>query len=63
MSSCDTCSCADKTNCPKKGSSYGFDVVTENSYYETAEIMEGGETGGKCNCGPNCSCTTCGCGH
>ncbi|KAF5199511.1 Metallothionein-like protein [Thalictrum thalictroides] len=62
---CGNCDCADKTQCVKKGNSYGFDIVeTEKSYYDN--VVSGfpmTENDGKCNCGPNCKCTTCTCGH
>ncbi|MDR5387549.1 hypothetical protein RHP06_25735, partial [Salmonella enterica subsp. enterica serovar Typhimurium] len=62
MSSCGNCDCADKNNCPKKGNSYGIDIVeTGKSYVETI-VMEVSENDGKCKCGTSCACTDCTCG-
>ncbi|WP_207801906.1 hypothetical protein, partial [Phenylobacterium hankyongense] len=65
MSSCGNCDCADKTQCVKKGNSYGMDIVEAgNSNGGDAWFAGAGvENDPKCNCGPNCSCTTCTCGH
>ncbi|KAL5730382.1 cystathionine beta-lyase [Ranunculus cassubicifolius] len=44
---------------------YGIEIVeTEQSYYDN--IVSGvsmTENDGKCKCGPNCTCTSCTCGH
>nr|BAP25847.1 metallothionein [Iris lactea var. lactea] len=59
-STCGTCSCADKTNCPKKGNTYDA-VIEEKTFVE--EIVEfGAENDGKCKCGTTCTCVDCGCG-
>ncbi|PIA55396.1 hypothetical protein AQUCO_00800273v1 [Aquilegia coerulea] len=60
---CGNCDCADKTNCPKKGNSYGVQIVdTEKSYYDVVAEVPAGENDGKCKCGPSCSCVNCTCG-
>ncbi|KAK1322177.1 hypothetical protein QJS10_CPA03g00828 [Acorus calamus] len=64
MSSCDSCDCADKTQCPKKGNSYGVVILeTEKSYNEVIKTApaEEAENGGQCKCGPSCACTDCTC--
>ncbi|KJU81265.1 hypothetical protein N619_00020, partial [Ectopseudomonas oleovorans] len=64
-STCGNCDCADKSQCVKKGSSYGIDIVeTGKSYVETI-VMDApaAEHDGKCKCGPSCSCTSCTCGQ
>ncbi|MQM09729.1 hypothetical protein Taro_042602 [Colocasia esculenta] len=65
MSTCGNCDCADKSQCVKKGNSYGVEIVeTEKSCYDDAgEVMAGAENDPKCKCGPGCTCTTCHCGH
>nr|UZX50344.1 metallothionein type 3 [Avena sativa]BDU59497.1 metallothionein type 3 [Avena sativa] len=60
---CGNCDCADKTNCVKKGDSYGIVMVdTEKSHLEEVQ-QEVAENDGKCKCGTSCSCTNCTCGH
>ncbi|KAF0915947.1 hypothetical protein E2562_000583 [Oryza meyeriana var. granulata] len=57
---CGNCDCADKSQCVKKGSSYGVVLVdTEKSHFE--EIAAGAENDG-CKCGTSCSCADCKCG-
>ncbi|CAA6661131.1 unnamed protein product [Spirodela intermedia] len=65
MSSCGNCDCADKTQCVKKGSRYGMDILEAGNSYggDAGFVMAGEENDPKCKCGPNCSCTTCSCGH
>ncbi|KAJ4976732.1 hypothetical protein NE237_001838 [Protea cynaroides] len=66
MSTCGNCDCADKSQCVKKGNSYGVEIVeTEKSYYEDAiiEVAAAAEHDGKCKCGAGCTCTDCTCGH
>nr|CAA07565.1 metallothionein-like protein [Ribes nigrum] len=65
MSSCGNCDCADKTNCPKKGNSYGFDIIETQKSYDDVVVMDvqAAENDGKCKCGPSCSCVGCSCGH
>ncbi|KAL5730383.1 cystathionine beta-lyase [Ranunculus cassubicifolius] len=64
-STCGNCDCPDKTNCPKKGNTFGVEIIeTEMSSYDN--IVTGvpmTENDGKCKCAPNCTCTTCSCGH
>ena len=58
---CGNCDCADKSQCVKKGTSYGIDIVeTEKSYI----VMDApaAENEGNCKCGTNCPCTNCTCG-
>ena len=58
---CGNCDCADKTQCVKKGDSYGIVMVdTEKSHLE---VQETAENDGKCKCGTSCTCTNCTCGH
>ncbi|KAL5219723.1 hypothetical protein ABZP36_024436 [Zizania latifolia] len=61
---CGNCDCADKTQCVKKGDSYGVVIVdNEKSHLEVCEEIAGGaENGGGCKCGTSCSCTDCNCG-
>ncbi|MGT5079095.1 hypothetical protein ACRWDA_26240, partial [Escherichia coli] len=62
MSTCGNCDCADKSQCVKKGNSFGVEIVeTVKSYYDGVG-MAGGENNPKCKCGPSCSCTDCTCG-
>ncbi|OVA07764.1 hypothetical protein BVC80_8961g27 [Macleaya cordata] len=64
MSSCGNCDCADKTQCVKKGNTYGVEIIeTEKSYYDAVSEVPAGETDGKCKCGPSCTCVGCTCGH
>ncbi|XP_074358669.1 metallothionein-like protein type 3 [Apium graveolens] len=58
-SSCGNCDCADKTQCVKKGNSFGIDIVeTEKSSVETM-VMNMSEN--DCKCGTSCTNCTCGC--
>ncbi|RIQ77605.1 hypothetical protein D2E30_24065 [Mycobacteroides abscessus] len=58
---CGNCDCADKTQCVKKGDSYGIVMVdTEKSHLEVHETAENDD---KCKCGTSCTCTNCTCGH
>ncbi|TVU17022.1 hypothetical protein EJB05_33065 [Eragrostis curvula] len=60
---CGNCDCADKSQCAK-GNSYGVVMVdAEKTHFEAAAQEGGCENDGKCKCGANCSCTSCGCGH
>ncbi|KAG2681861.1 hypothetical protein I3843_11G164500 [Carya illinoinensis] len=61
---CGDCDCADKSQCVKKGNSYGLVVETEKSYIHTV-VMDApaAEHDGKCKCGSSCTCTDCTCGH
>ncbi len=65
MSDCGNCDCADKTQCVKKGNSYGIDFVETGKSYTEVMVMDGeaAEHDGKCKCGANCACTNCTCGH
>ncbi|KAG1330245.1 Metallothionein-like protein 3B [Cocos nucifera] len=62
MSSCGNCDCADKSQCQKKGNSYGIVIVeTEKSHFgEVMEITAAMET--DCKCSSNCTCAGCNCG-
>nr|UVJ89039.1 metallothionein [Dioscorea alata] len=64
MSTCGNCDCADKSQCVKKGNSYGMIIETEKTYVE--EVVEvlpaAAEHDGKCKCGATCTCTDCTCG-
>ncbi|KAF3771771.1 Metallothionein-like protein type 3 [Nymphaea thermarum] len=64
MSTCGNCDCADKSQCVKKGNSYGIDIVdTDKSYFdEVVEVPMAAESGGKCKCGASCKCVNCTCG-
>ncbi|KAM0933637.1 hypothetical protein DsansV1_C35g0230981 [Dioscorea sansibarensis] len=64
MSSCGNCDCADKSQCVKKGNSYGVVITeTEKSYFaEVVEAPVGAEHDGKCKCGASCTCVDCTCG-
>nr|AAF68995.1 metallothionein [Oryza coarctata]ABV58318.1 metallothionein type 3 [Oryza coarctata] len=59
---CGNCDCADKSQCVKKGNSYGVVLVdTEKSHLE--EIAAAGAENDGCKCGSSCSCgTDCKCG-
>ncbi|KAG9448100.1 hypothetical protein H6P81_014228 [Aristolochia fimbriata] len=64
MSTCGNCDCADKSQCVKKGNSYGIEIIeTEKSYYDAVEVAPAAENEPKCKCGTGCTCTTCSCGH
>nr|BAD52241.1 metallothionein [Oryza rufipogon] len=57
---CGNCDCADKSQCVKKGTSYGVVIVeAEKSHFEESPA---GEENGGCKCGTSCSCTDCKCG-
>nr|CAB3471837.1 unnamed protein product [Digitaria exilis] len=57
---CGNCDCADKTQCVKKGDSYGA-VVADSHALPAAEDFAGENDG--CKCGSNCSCgSSCKCG-
>ncbi|XP_062195618.1 metallothionein-like protein 3A [Phragmites australis] len=58
---CGNCDCADKTQCVKKGNSYGVVVVDTESRFERREEAVTAENDG-CKCGSSCSCTNCTCG-
>ncbi|KAL5572962.1 hypothetical protein UlMin_022559 [Ulmus minor] len=62
---CAGCSCSDKSQCVKKGSSYSLVIVETEKSYVDAVVMDGpaAEHGGKCKCGASCSCTNCTCGN
>ncbi len=64
MSTCGNCDCADKSQCVKKGNSYGIEiVVTEKSYYDNVgKVPAAAENDGKCQCGASCACVNCTCG-
>nr|ASR83110.1 Metallothionein 3a [Dracaena cambodiana] len=65
MSSCGNCDCPDKTNCPKKGNTYGVVIVEaeKRTFDEVVEVAAFNENDGKCQCGTNCTCVDCGCGN
>nr|AWI62540.1 metallothionein protein type 3 [Persea americana var. drymifolia] len=64
MSTCGNCDCADKSQCVKKGNSYGVDIIeTEKSFYDGVVEVPAAENDGNCKCGASCNCTTCSCGH
>ncbi|CAD5182270.1 unnamed protein product [Musa acuminata subsp. malaccensis] len=65
MSTCGNCDCVDKSQCVKKGNSYGIDIVeTEKSYVDEVIVAaEAAEHDGKCKCGAACACTDCKCGN
>nr|AAX39389.1 metallothionein-like protein [Oryza officinalis] len=59
---CGNCDCADKSQCVKKGTSYGVVIVdAEKSHFEMAEEVSY-ENDGKCKCTTGCSCAGCNCG-
>ncbi|GMY31834.1 metallothionein-like protein type 3 [Fagus crenata] len=62
---CGNCDCADKSQCVKKGSSYGLVIVETDKSYTNTVVMDApaAEHDGKCKCGASCSCTNCTCGH
>ncbi|MQL92931.1 hypothetical protein Taro_025568 [Colocasia esculenta] len=63
MSTCGNCDCADKSQCVKKGNSFGVEIVeTEKSCYDGVD-MAITENNPKCTCRPSCACTDCRCGH
>ncbi|KAG6478207.1 hypothetical protein ZIOFF_061641 [Zingiber officinale] len=64
MSTCGDCSCADKSQCVKKGTSYTVDIVeTEKSYLNgVVDGAASGEQNEPCQCGPACACVDCQCG-
>ncbi|MBI1572285.1 hypothetical protein [Escherichia coli] len=60
---CGNCDCADKSQCVKKGNSYGVVIVdTEKSRFEGHAEEFITENDGKCKCGTSCSCADCNCG-
>nr|MCH1922027.1 hypothetical protein [Shewanella ferrihydritica] len=60
---CGNCDCADKSQCVKKGTSYGVVIVdAEKSHFEMAEEVGYEENDGKCKCTTGCSCAGCNCG-
>ncbi|WOH02979.1 hypothetical protein DCAR_0522369 [Daucus carota subsp. sativus] len=59
---CGNCDCADKTQCVKKGNSFGLDIVETEKISAETIMMEGSENDGKCKCGTSCTCTNCTCG-
>ncbi|MEG6507337.1 hypothetical protein, partial [Nitratidesulfovibrio sp. 1201_IL3209] len=61
MSSCGNCDCADKSQCVKKGNSYGIEITETVMSYDDAPAAA--ENDGKCKCGAGCTCTDCKCGH
>ncbi|XP_020105357.1 metallothionein-like protein type 3 [Ananas comosus] len=63
-STCGNCDCADKSQCVKKGNSYGMEIVeTEKSYFDSiVEAPAAAEHDGKCKCGASCACVDCTCG-
>merc|ERR1712119_267433 len=54
MSTCGNCDCVDKSQCVKKGNSYGIDIVeTEKSYVDEVIVAaEAAEHDGKCKSAP-----------
>ncbi|XP_021313180.1 metallothionein-like protein type 3 [Sorghum bicolor] len=59
---CGNCDCADKTQCTKKGDSYGA-VVVDTERYIVEEEVTVAEHDGACKCGASCYCgTSCSCG-
>ncbi|KAL6865196.1 hypothetical protein ACP4OV_016347 [Aristida adscensionis] len=59
---CGNCDCADKTQCVKKGNSYGVVFVdAEKTHLEVAEEVAQ-ENGCNCKCGASCTCAGCNCG-
>ncbi|KAF7028638.1 hypothetical protein CFC21_040524 [Triticum aestivum] len=59
---CGNCDCADKTQCVKKGDSYGV-VIVDTEKRQVIEVQETADNDGKCKCGTSCTCTNCTCGH
>ncbi|KAL4026488.1 hypothetical protein IC575_014919 [Cucumis melo] len=64
MSSCGNCDCSDKTQCVKKGNSYGAVIMeNENSSFDAIVMnFPAAEHNDKCSCNP-CSCPNCGCNN
>ncbi|GAB4849514.1 cystathionine beta-lyase [Ancistrocladus abbreviatus] len=61
---CGNCDCADKSQCVKKGSQYGIDIVETQKTYDDVAVMgfPAAENDGDCKCGSSCLCTNCSCG-
>ncbi|WOG98643.1 hypothetical protein DCAR_0417987 [Daucus carota subsp. sativus] len=61
---CGNCDCSDKSQCVKKGTSYGLDIVETGKSYVQTTVMEvfASENDGKCKCGTSCTCVNCTCG-
>nr|ABA43635.1 metallothionein-like protein [Metroxylon sagu] len=64
MSTCGNCDCADKSQCVKKGNSYGIEIIeTEKSYVDhVVEAPAAAKNEGECKCGASCACADCTCG-
>ncbi|XP_031481938.1 metallothionein-like protein type 3 [Nymphaea colorata] len=63
MSTCGNCDCADKSQCVKKGNSFGIDIIeTEKSYFDEVMEVPAAENGCKCGAGSACKCVNCSCG-
>nr|ACV51811.1 metallothionein type 3 [Typha angustifolia] len=64
MSTCGNCDCADKSQCVKKGNSYGVEIIeTEKSYHDGVFEVAAAKNEGNCKCGPSCACVDCHCGN
>nr|ABR16376.1 unknown [Picea sitchensis] len=60
-SGCGNCDCADKSQCTKKGNSFGVETV-ETSYNMSFDYeMETVGAENNCKCGPGCKCNDCTC--
>ncbi|KAJ8626750.1 hypothetical protein MRB53_020057 [Persea americana] len=64
-STCGDCSCTDKSQCVKKGNSYGVEIIeTEKKSYDNNVVeVPAAENGGDCKCGSSCACVNCTCGQ
>uniref|UniRef100_Q9STC4 Metallothionein n=2 Tax=cellular organisms TaxID=131567 RepID=Q9STC4_ELAGV len=65
MSTCGNCDCADKSQCVKKGNSYGIEIIeTEKSNFNNViDAPAAAEHEGNCKCGASCACVDCKCGQ
>nr|AAB65698.1 metallothionein-like protein [Oryza sativa Indica Group] len=60
---CGNCDCADKSQCVKKGTSYGVVLVdAEKTTSKWLRRSATKKTTGGCKCTTGCSCAGCNCG-
>nr|ABK21598.1 unknown [Picea sitchensis] len=60
-SGCGNCDCADKSQCTKKGNTFGLEIVVETNYNGINFQYENMDAENDCKCGPSCNCNGCTC--